>query len=57
MRAERCGRKQKPGARFSRIDPVDAVIDAHALMLLNNGGEPVDLDNELQSYLDMMGWA
>ena len=49
---------KKPGAKFKRIDPVDAVIDAHALMLLNTGGEaPVDLDNELQAYLDMMGWG
>lgn len=48
---------KKPGARFKRIDPVDAVIDAHALMLLNTGGAAIDVDNELEAYLKMMGWA
>lgn len=48
---------KKPGAKFKRIDPVDAVIDAHALMLLTTGGEAVDVDNELENYLKLMGWA
>jgi phage terminase large subunit-like protein len=49
---------KKPGARFKRIDPVDAIVDAHALMLLMQGDAPaVDLNNELQAYLDMMGWS
>lgn len=49
---------KKPGAKFKRIDPVDAIIDAHALMLLTTGGEAaVDVDNELENYLAMMGWA
>ena len=48
---------KKPGARFKRIDPVDAIIDAHALMLLSTGGEdPVDLNDELDAYLVAMGW-
>lgn len=48
---------KKPGARFKRIDPVDALIDAHALMLITNGGEStVDVDSELDNYLAMMGW-
>lgn len=49
---------KKPGARFKRIDPVDAIIDAHAIMLLNTAGqfEPVNLDNELDEYLKLMGW-
>lgn len=49
---------KKPGARFKRIDPVDAVIDAHTIMLLNtaNQAEPVNLDNELDEYLRLMGW-
>lgn len=48
---------KKPGARFKRIDPVDAVIDAHALMLLNTGGEAVvDYDSALEDYLALMGW-
>lgn len=49
---------KKPGAKFKRIDPVDAIIDAHACMLLSTGGEDsVDVDNELENYLQMMGWA
>lgn len=48
---------KKPGARFKRIDPVDAIIDAHALMLLDTGGEnPVDVSEALDEYLEMMGW-
>ena len=49
---------KKPGARFKRIDPVDAVIDAHACMLLSNGGEAaVDVNNEVENYLSIMGWT
>lgn len=48
---------KKPGARFKRIDPVDAWIDAHALMLITNGGDAaVDVSSELDNYLAMMGW-
>ena len=48
---------KKPGARFKRIDPVDAIIDAHALMLLNSTDEtPVDVSEALDDYLAMMGW-
>lgn len=49
---------KKPGAKFKRIDPVDAIIDAHAVMLLNtdDGGGGVDVDSELDAYLKMMGW-
>lgn len=49
---------KKPGARYKRIDPVDAIIDAHAVMLLSTAGqaEPVDLANELDDYLKLMGW-
>ena len=50
---------KKPGARFKRIDPVDALIDAHALMLLSDGGDlgPIDFAGGLDSYLEMMGWS
>ena len=48
---------KKPGARFKRIDPVDAVIDAHALHLLNRAEEPeVDVSSALDEYLAAMGW-
>ena len=40
-----------------RIDPVDALIDAYALMLiLQADAPPVDINDELGNYLDMMGW-
>lgn len=49
---------KKPGAKFKRIDPVDAIIDAHALMLLTTGGDAaVDVDNEVENYLKIMGWS
>ena len=48
---------KKPGAKFKRIDPVDAVIDAHALMLVTTGGEPdVPVSEALDQYLAIMGW-
>ena len=48
---------KKPGARFKRIDPVDALIDAHAIKLVTTGGEPaVDIEDELSKYLTLMGW-
>ncbi len=49
---------KKPGARFKRIDPVDAVIDAHALMLMSTGADSgaVDVNSELEHYLSLMGW-
>ena len=49
---------KKPGARFKRIDPVDAVIDAHALMLITTGGDAApDIAGDLDDYLAMMGWT
>ena len=47
---------KKPGVRFKRIDPVDACIDAHACMLKNKTKEVVDVSNELDKYLEAMGW-
>lgn len=47
---------KRDGAKFRRIDCADALVDAHALMLLNNDGMRVDVDNELEAYLKMMGW-
>ena len=49
---------KKPGAKFKRIDPVDAIIDAHACMLLNTSAEGgVDVESELDAYLKLMGWS
>ena len=47
---------KKPGARFKRIDPVDACIDAHACMLKNKTKEVVDVESEMDKYLKAMGW-
>ena len=48
---------KKPGARFKRIDPVDALIDAHALKLLNTQEAQVNVSEALDDYLKLMGWA
>lgn len=47
---------KKPGQRFKRIDPVDAVIDAHACMIKHKTKEIVDVKSELEKYLEAMGW-
>ena len=48
---------KKPGAKFKRIDPVDALVDAYAAMLLSTGGVQIDFNSELENYLNLMGWA
>ena len=49
---------KKPGARFKRIDPVDALIDSHYMVLLNSGDNaPLDVNEALNDYLAMMGWG
>ena len=49
---------KKPGARFKRIDPVDAFIDSHYVLLLNTGeNAPLDVSEALNDYLALMGWA
>ena len=49
---------KKPGARFKRIDPVDAFIDSHYVILLNNSDNPpIDINEALNDYLAMMGWG
>lgn len=47
---------KRPGFNFKRIDPVDACIDAHALMLKNKNNQVVDVGSELDQYLKLMGW-
>lgn len=45
---------KEPRARYKRIDPVDAVIDAHiAYMKLD---EDIDLNEEMNKYLEQMEW-
>lgn len=47
---------KKPGARFKRIDPVDACVDAHACMLKNKKSDVVDISNQVSKYLAARGW-
>ena len=49
---------KKPGARFKRIDPVDAFIDSHYVVMLNSGeNAPLDINEALNNYLADMGWG
>jgi phage terminase large subunit-like protein len=44
-------------ARHTRIDVVDAIIDAHTMMLRSKSEEkPVDFDGALNNYMNLMGW-
>jgi phage terminase large subunit-like protein len=47
---------KKAGARYKRIDPVDACVDAHACMLKHRTKEVVDVADEFTKYLELMGW-
>lgn len=47
---------KKPGQSFKRIDPVDACIDAHAILLKNRNENPVNVEESLEDYLNAMGW-
>lgn len=47
---------KRAGARFKRIDPVDACIDAHFIKLKYTEKEIVDVKSEMEKYLELMGW-
>lgn len=47
---------KEPRARFKRIDPVDAIIDAHTMMMKSKTTEVFDVETELTNYLEKMGW-
>lgn len=47
---------KEPRAKFKRIDPVDAWVDAHTTMMKYKTKEVVDVKSELESYLEKMGW-
>ena len=40
-----------------RIDPVDALIDAHYARIVMRESERVDADAEMDKYLKALGWA
>lgn len=46
---------KEPNAKNKRIDPVDAAIDSHVLCMKQDTG--IDIENEMQKYLERMGWA
>lgn len=46
---------KEPRAKYRRIDPVDACIDAHVLRM-SQGKPDVDIDEEMNNYLERMGW-
>lgn len=48
---------KEPRAKYKRIDPVDAVIDAHiAYMKLDNVEDDIDYNKEMSNYLEQMNW-
>lgn len=48
---------KEPRAKFKRIDPVDAAVDAHAVKLKFKEKEVVDIATEMENYLKKMGWT
>lgn len=48
---------KEPRARHKRIDPVDAGINAHTIMLKGKTEERVDTDETMTQYLELMGWS
>jgi len=47
---------KESGKRTKRIDPVDAMINAHITQMKFNEKENVNYDKEMEDYLDQMGW-
>lgn len=47
---------KEPHARHKRIDAVDAVIDAHTIMMKNREKPILDVVAETEKYLELMSW-
>lgn len=47
---------KEPNARTKRIDPVDAMINAHITQMKFKEAEKIDYDKEMKNYLETMGW-
>lgn len=47
---------KKDGKRTKRIDPCDAVVNAHTVRMRSGDKETVDMDNVLSDYFKAMGW-
>ena len=47
---------KEPGSKTKRIDPVDAMINAHITQMKFNEKEKIDYNEEMEKYLESMGW-
>lgn len=47
---------KEPNAKTKRIDPVDAMINAHITQMKFNEKETIDYNKEMEQYLEEMGW-
>lgn len=47
---------KKPGAKYKRIDPCDALIDAHVLLTQKINEQRQDVNAEMDEYFKIMGW-
>ncbi|MDE8676461.1 terminase large subunit [Priestia aryabhattai] len=48
-------RKIDKNYRTKRIDPIDAIIDAHKIVVMNKEAD-IDINESTEDYLKMMGW-
>ena len=47
---------KEKNAKNRRIDPVDAMIDAHITQMKIREEEEIDYNKEMEDYLEKMGW-
>lgn len=47
---------KEPNAKTKRIDPVDAMINAHITQMKFREKETIDYEQEMKDYLETMGW-
>lgn len=47
---------KEPRALTKRIDPDDALIDAHSMLIKNRETPLVNIESEMDRYLEAMGW-
>lgn len=47
---------KKNGEKYRRIDPVDAMIDAHTVTIKDRSIEKINTEQAMNDYLSMMGW-
>ena len=47
---------KEKNAKNKRIDPCDAMIDAHITQMKLKEEEPIDYNKEMEDYLNNMGW-